>query len=106
MKEVRSRGGGEEIHKFFHVRFFIGDIPGNDQSCNSGPQSLALGLRGFIDPTTSLGASVFGSGPDIILRADQIEQTPADMALSTLYLHELHHRQVRLNNFSHFFFDA
>ncbi|EEB19496.1 conserved hypothetical protein [Pediculus humanus corporis] len=71
-----------------------GDIPGNDQSCNSGPQSLALGLRGFIDPTTSLGASVFGSGPDIILRADQIEQTPADMALSTLYLHELHHRQI------------
>lgn len=74
-----------------------GDIFGADQSCTSGPQSLALGLRGFIDPTTSLGASVFGSGPDVVLHSEQMEQTPADMALSTLYLHELHHRQVRTN---------
>ncbi|XP_011304017.1 autophagy-related protein 9A isoform X2 [Fopius arisanus] len=44
----------------------------------------------------SLGASVFGSGQE--LTADlsvSVELTAADMSLSTLYLHELHHRQVR-----------
>ncbi|XP_015116924.1 autophagy-related protein 9A isoform X2 [Diachasma alloeum] len=44
----------------------------------------------------SLGASVFGSGQE--LTADlsvPVELTAADMSLSTLYLHELHHRQVR-----------
>ncbi|KAK6634991.1 hypothetical protein RUM44_000240 [Polyplax serrata] len=72
-----------------------GDIYGGEPTCISGPQSLALGLRGFVDPTISLGASVFGSGPDVMLHSEQtMEQTPADMALSTLYLHELHHRQV------------
>lgn len=53
----------------------------------------------------SLGASVFGSGiscgmemhTDLSVPA---ELTAADMSLSTLYLHELHHRQVNvLNNF-------
>ncbi|XP_012285874.1 autophagy-related protein 9A isoform X2 [Orussus abietinus] len=44
----------------------------------------------------SLGASVFGSGHE--LSSDltvPIEFTAADMSLSTLYLHELHHRQVK-----------
>ena len=43
----------------------------------------------------SLGASVFGSGQELVsdLTAP-IELTAADMSLSTLYLHELHHRQV------------
>lgn len=46
----------------------------------------------------SLGASVFGSGHSYIeTHTDPsvpIELTAADMSLSTLYLHELHHRQV------------
>lgn len=44
----------------------------------------------------SLGASVFGSGqdlpPDVTV---PVELTAADMSLSTLYLHELHHRQIK-----------
>lgn len=67
-----------------------------DLGCYSGHQSVLLGLRGVVDPSTSLGASVFGSGPDIVLHAEQMEQIPAEMALSTLYLHELHHRQVKI----------
>lgn len=44
----------------------------------------------------SLGASVFGSGQDLVSDLTvPIEMTAADMSLSTLYLHELHHRQVR-----------
>lgn len=43
----------------------------------------------------SIGASVFASGPefsnDLSVPA---ELTAVDMSLSTLYLHELHHRQV------------
>jgi autophagy-related protein 9 len=46
----------------------------------------------------SLGASVFGSGQlEFGPCEDQYapaEVTVADMSLSTLYLHELHHRQV------------
>lgn len=47
----------------------------------------------------SLGASVFGSGHSYILGmytdpSAPTELTAADMSLSTLYLHELHHRQV------------
>jgi autophagy-related protein 9 len=45
-------------------------------------------------PTNSLGVSVFGPGPDMAPEADPLEFTAADMSLSTLYLHELHHRQV------------
>lgn len=47
----------------------------------------------------SLGASVFGSGHYIETHADPsvpTELTAADMSLSTLYLHELHHRQVSI----------
>ncbi|KAL6430690.1 hypothetical protein ACFW04_006929 [Cataglyphis niger] len=48
----------------------------------------------------SLGASVFGSGHNYIIETHTdpsvpAELTAADMSLSTLYLHELHHRQVR-----------
>lgn len=49
----------------------------------------------------SLGASVFGSGHSYIeTHTDPsvpIELTAADMSLSTLYLHELHHRQVSIS---------
>ncbi|XP_012230938.1 autophagy-related protein 9A [Linepithema humile] len=50
----------------------------------------------------SLGASVFGSGIGTSCGMEMhtdlsvpTELTAADMSLSTLYLHELHHRQVR-----------
>ncbi|KAK2581383.1 hypothetical protein KPH14_005067 [Odynerus spinipes] len=44
----------------------------------------------------SLGASVFGSGHELATDLSvPVELTAADMSLSTLYLHELHHRQVR-----------
>ncbi|XP_066584747.1 autophagy-related protein 9A isoform X2 [Prorops nasuta] len=44
----------------------------------------------------SLGASVFGSGNELTTELSvPIELTAADMCLSTLYLHELHHKQVR-----------
>ncbi|KAG7212723.1 hypothetical protein KM043_012990 [Ampulex compressa] len=44
----------------------------------------------------SLGASVFGSGQELSTDLSvPIELTAVDMSLSTLYLHELHHRQVR-----------
>ncbi|XP_018397546.1 PREDICTED: autophagy-related protein 9A [Cyphomyrmex costatus] len=48
----------------------------------------------------SLGASVFGSGHSYVMETHTdpyipTELTAADMSLSTLYLHELHHRQVR-----------
>lgn len=47
----------------------------------------------------SLGASVFGSGHSYVMETHTdpyvpTELTAADMSLSTLYLHELHHRQV------------
>lgn len=46
----------------------------------------------------SLGASVFGSGHSCVIdmgvQDAPTEMTAADMSLSTLYLHELHHRQV------------
>lgn len=43
----------------------------------------------------SLGASVFGSGHELSTDLSiPMEITAADMSLSTLYLHELHHRQV------------
>lgn len=45
----------------------------------------------------SLGASVFGSGHVMEMHTDPYvptELTAADMSLSTLYLHELHHKQV------------
>lgn len=42
----------------------------------------------------SLGASVFGSGHEVTTDIP-VELTAADMSLSTLYLHELHHRQVK-----------
>jgi autophagy-related protein 9 len=51
--------------------------------------SLQQGL-----PTNSLGASMFGPGPDMAPEADPLEFIATDMSLSTLYLHELHHRQV------------
>lgn len=48
----------------------------------------------------SLGASVFGSGHSYVIETYTDPYVPteliaADMSLSTLYLHELHHRQVR-----------
>lgn len=49
----------------------------------------------------SLGASVFGSGHSYIeTHTDPsipTELTAADMSLSTLYLHELHHRQASIS---------
>lgn len=57
-------------------------------------RGLLYGLQQGIS-NQSLGASVFGSGqeltPDFSV---PIEFTAADMSLSTLYLHELHHKQV------------
>jgi len=49
----------------------------------------------------SLGASVFGSGHSYVMETHTdpyvpTELTAADMSLSTLYLHELHHRQVSI----------
>lgn len=45
----------------------------------------------------SLGASVFGSGQELTTDLSvPTELTAADMSLSTLYLHELHHRQVSI----------
>ncbi|XP_076683763.1 autophagy-related protein 9 isoform X3 [Andrena cerasifolii] len=44
----------------------------------------------------SLGASVFGSGQELPTDLSvPLELTAADISLSTLYLHELHHRQVK-----------
>lgn len=37
---------------------------------------------------------MFGPGPDMAPEADPLEFIATDMSLSTLYLHELHHRQV------------
>lgn len=57
-------------------------------------RGLLYGLQQGLS-NQSLGASVFGSGHE--LSADfsvPVELTAADMSLSTLYLHELHHRQV------------
>ncbi|XP_034935607.1 autophagy-related protein 9A isoform X2 [Chelonus insularis] len=58
-------------------------------------RGLLYGLQQGIS-NQSLGASVFGSGqemtPDLSI---PVEFTAADMSLSTLYLHELHHRQIR-----------
>ncbi|KAJ9594868.1 hypothetical protein L9F63_013829 [Diploptera punctata] len=53
--------------------------------------------RGLIyslqQPGASLGASVFGEGRE--MHQDTLEMTAADMNLSTLYLHNLHHQNVR-----------
>ena len=48
--------------------------------------------QGF--PTNSLGASLFGQQSSMAPEMDPLEYTAADMSLSTLYLHELHRRQV------------
>lgn len=47
-------------------------------------------------PAVSLGASVFGSGfgSGFGTEPAEGELTATDMSLSTLYLHELHHRHV------------
>lgn len=87
------------------------DLSGNRSDCMSslvkrgmtkaeGPlhneRGLLYGLQQGIS-NQSLGASVFGSGqkltPDFSV---PIEFTAADMSLSTLYLHELHHKQVNI----------
>ncbi|XP_015601194.1 autophagy-related protein 9A isoform X2 [Cephus cinctus] len=58
-------------------------------------RSLLYGLQQGMS-NQSLGASVFGSGHEFSNNISvPIELTAADMSLSTLYLHELHHRQVR-----------
>jgi hypothetical protein len=44
--------------------------------------------------TNSLGASVLGQRSSMAPEMDPLEYTAADMSLSTLYLHELHRRQV------------
>jgi len=54
----------------------------------------------------SLGASVFGSGHSYVMETHSdpyvpTELTAADMSLSTLYLHELHHRQVSISIYFH-----
>ncbi|KAK0076584.1 hypothetical protein PV326_010662 [Microctonus aethiopoides] len=58
-------------------------------------RGLLYGLQQGIS-NQSLGASVFGSGHELTSDlAVPVELTAADMSLSTLYLHELHHRQVK-----------
>ncbi|XP_012135866.1 autophagy-related protein 9 isoform X2 [Megachile rotundata] len=48
----------------------------------------------------SLAASMFGSCHDMAIDFSlPVELTAADMSLSTLYLHELHHRQVRRRSY-------
>lgn len=54
----------------------------------------------------SLGASVFGSGHSYVMETHTDPYVPteliaADMSLSTLYLHELHHRQVSILTYCH-----
>lgn len=57
-------------------------------------RGLLYGLQHGIS-NQSLGASVFGSGQELTSDLSvPTELTAADMSLSTLYLHELHHRQV------------
>ncbi|XP_043275095.1 autophagy-related protein 9A isoform X2 [Venturia canescens] len=58
-------------------------------------RGLLYGLQQGLS-NQSLGASVFGSGHELTSDLSvPVEFTAADMSLSTLYLHELHHRQVR-----------
>ena len=66
---------------------------------------LRVGDRGLLHslyqatatPNQILGTSIFGSRHQEINTeaAVPLELTTVDMSLSTLYLHELHHRQVR-----------
>ncbi|GLG98624.1 Autophagy-related protein 9 [Gryllus bimaculatus] len=67
-----------------------------------GPLMVDRGLLYSIHQgisSTSMGASVFGAGLDLPPETDPLELTAADMSLGTLYLHELHHRQVRRRNY-------
>nr|CAD7453425.1 unnamed protein product [Timema tahoe] len=62
-----------------------------------GPLNSDRGLLYSLHQSTrnnSLGASVFGCGGELTPDPDTLELTAADMSLSTLYLHELHHRHV------------
>ena len=57
-------------------------------------RGLLYGLQQGLS-NQSLGASVFGSGHELSPNLSvPVELTAVDMSLSTLYLHELHHRQV------------
>lgn len=57
-------------------------------------RGLIYGLQQGVS-NQSLGASLFASGQECATDLSiPIELTAADMSLSTLYLHELHHRQV------------
>lgn len=89
---------------------------GADESANARSEATSPAVRGGLNraegprhndrgllhslhqglSNQSLGASVFGSGQDLSRDVTvPVELTAADMSLSTLYLHELHHRQVR-----------
>ena len=67
---------------------------------HTGERSLLYGLQQVTGLSNqSMGVSELNSGhPDICTEATgSVELTTVDMSLSTLYLHELHHRQVRFN---------
>ncbi|GFG31895.1 hypothetical protein Cfor_04514, partial [Coptotermes formosanus] len=55
---------------------------------------IILSLQQGFAPN-SLGTSMFGQRSSMAPEMDPLEFTAADMSLSTLYLHELHRRQVR-----------
>lgn len=66
-------------------------------------KSFLYGLQQQGQTNQSLGASLFVSGNEFAQDLSvPIELTAADMSLSTLYLHELHHRQVRVSFFTQF----
>lgn len=73
------------------IRRGLSKVEGPIQSERGLLYSLQMGAS----TNQSLGASVFSSrqefGNDL---SNLIELTAVDMSLSTLYLHELHHRQV------------
>ncbi|XP_069678883.1 autophagy-related protein 9A isoform X1 [Periplaneta americana] len=69
-----------------------GGISRAEGPIHSSDRGLLYSLQQGL-PGNSLGASVFGPGPDMAPETDPLEFTAADMSLSTLYLHELHHRQ-------------
>ncbi|CAK9827119.1 Autophagy-related protein 9A [Anthophora retusa] len=93
---ISTTAGGESMSmKFDYSPHLVQHGLRKAESPAYNEKGLLYGLQqGFSNQ--SLGASAFISGhelsPDLSV---SVEITAADMSLSTLYLHELHHRQVR-----------
>ncbi|XP_021928467.1 autophagy-related protein 9A isoform X2 [Zootermopsis nevadensis] len=97
LSNMGSGAAGDRLHGLAEPMVFSPTVRGGlsraEGPIHSSDRGLLYSLQQGL-PTNSVGNSMFGTGPDMVPETDPLEFTAADMSLSTLYLHELHHRQV------------